>query len=311
MELRATKTVGEREEDEEARLVRESPRDKPPRHDRQRNQVDPEPERDPDTDSDPDRSKNYKSIGGSSYDFRKSMKLVEAVYHGVDPKDHKPPAGATWEQRRDPDESLILRLAREHLDSELLRLMDPETKYRAALDLAICGAGPTTSTDLDPMVYNRLLAKLSGRSEPGVGKNTLLTIQSSTRGTVMTKEQKTAVDTVLSNLDTAANTIQERHASWGMPFETAKGLVNHLDKVADRVEAGMYGRGSLVRRQVETLKNAKVLKSDSDEPYMSTFNSPSKPIQTDADEPYMAAYADDQTQAVQDGKSSTGRALAP
>jgi len=36
-----------------------------------------------------------------------------------------------------------------------------------------------------------------------------------------------------------------------------------------------------------------------------------KPIQTNADEPYMSAYGDDQSSAVNHGKSTIGRPLAP
>jgi hypothetical protein len=65
----ATKSEGEREDEEIERLVRTSPKVKPPRHDRRRERVetDQDPDlKDPDTvESDPDLSKNYKTIGGS------------------------------------------------------------------------------------------------------------------------------------------------------------------------------------------------------------------------------------------------------
>ena len=45
---------------------------------------------------------------------------------------------------------------------------------------------------------------------------------------------------------------------------------------------------------------------------MDTFNAPMAPIQTDADEnQYMSLFKDDQSQAVETGKSTTGRPLAP
>ena len=62
----STKTKPEREDEESERLVRPAPKQKPPRHDRRRNRVDPDKDTDPDKDSDPDLSKNYKTIGGSA-----------------------------------------------------------------------------------------------------------------------------------------------------------------------------------------------------------------------------------------------------
>lgn len=129
--------------------------------------------------------------------------------------------------------------------------------------------------------------------------------------TKLSADQKTAADNILGRLDKAAADIEANFASWGMPFEMAKGLVNHIDRIADTFEKGVYGEESLMTRQIEVLKTAKVIQQDSDEGYMGTFNAPTAPIQTDADEPYMAAYKDDQTQGVQTGKSTTGRPLAP
>jgi hypothetical protein len=65
MDRRGTKDHVERETEEIERLVRPSPKVKPPRHDRRREMV--EPEKDPDLDNtDKDLSKNYKTIGGSA-----------------------------------------------------------------------------------------------------------------------------------------------------------------------------------------------------------------------------------------------------
>ena len=69
MQVWATKDLHDREEDEAERLVRPSPKVKPPRHDRRRE--DTQPDRDPDVDSDtdtkrdPDLSLNRKNVGGS------------------------------------------------------------------------------------------------------------------------------------------------------------------------------------------------------------------------------------------------------
>ena len=110
---------------------------------------------------------------------------------------------------------------------------------------------------------------------------------------------------ILSRIDRVAKLIQDKSATWGVPFPEAKAIVNDLDKVADTIEVASFGEESFVRRQAE------VIQRDSDESYMDTFNAPMAPKQTDADEPYMAAYKDDQSTAVNDGKSTTGRPLAP
>jgi hypothetical protein len=127
----------------------------------------------------------------------------------------------------------------------------------------------------------------------------------------LSAEEAAAASEILARVDRIASEIQANHKSWGMAFEAARPLVQSLDKLADDLETRFFGASSLQRRQIEVLKTAKVIQQDSDEPYMKTFNSPMAPLQTDADEPYMSAYGDDQSQAVQVGKSETGRALAP
>ncbi len=129
--------------------------------------------------------------------------------------------------------------------------------------------------------------------------------------TKLSSEQSKQASDLLGRIDRIAAEVQARYASWGMEMPAAKALVNGLDKVADELESHFFGGDSLLRRQVEVLKLAKVIQKDSDEPYMDTFNAPMAPHQTDADEPYMAAYKDDQSQAVATGKSTSGRPLAP
>jgi len=127
----------------------------------------------------------------------------------------------------------------------------------------------------------------------------------------LSAEQSKKASEILSAFDRIASDIQANFASMGLSFDNAKQLVNHLDKVADEAEAHFFGPESMARRQVVVLKSAKVIQKDSDESYMDTFNKPMAPLQTDADEPYMSAYADDQSSAVNNGKSTTGRPLAP
>src|ERR1051325_4086950 len=63
MDVWATKTRAEREQEEDERLVRPKPSDKPPRHDLRREQVRPESDPDADDASDKkDRSRNYKTM---------------------------------------------------------------------------------------------------------------------------------------------------------------------------------------------------------------------------------------------------------
>ena len=112
-----------------------------------------------------------------------------------------------------------------------------------------------------------------------------------------------SADNILGRLDKIASAIETNHEAWGMPFETAKALVNDLDTVADAIEVTAFGKQSFESRQAE------VLQRDADEPYMSAFENPQKPLQMESDEPYMSAYKDDQSSAVRGGKSSTGRPL--
>lgn len=125
------------------------------------------------------------------------------------------------------------------------------------------------------------------------------------------KLTKKEASEILYRLDTMASQIRSKFASMGLSQETAKELVNDLDRVADLVEGGSFGPESLLARQVEVLKSAKVLQHDSDEGYMATYNAPMAPKETDADEKYMSAFKDDQSQAVATGKSESGRPLAP
>jgi len=245
-----------------------------------------------------------------------------AVYHGIEPD--KVPPYPEWQQahQRDLGEAdfqKILGAAKDWLKSAVLtENMDgaiPDVKFRAALDYALHVSRYQRA--IDPTLYNQLLARLAKMPEPGPG-NTLQTIQGSTCETPTSRRQAMAVKTaeqskyasdILGRLDKLAEDIQKHHASWGMTMEEAKGVVNHLDGVADNFEKLAFGEDSLGKRQREVL--AAVLQRDTDEPYMDNFQSPTQPVQTDADEPYMSAYNDDQTSAVERGKATNGRPLAP
>jgi len=132
----------------------------------------------------------------------------------------------------------------------------------------------------------------------------------------LSAEQKTAANETLARFDKLAQDIQANHEAWGLDFDAAKDLVNHIDQGADKFEKAVYGEDSLAKRQAEIVsdnmaKEAKVVQRDSDEPYMESFQSTEGAIQTNADEPYMAAYKDDQSSAVGSGSDAAGRRLAP
>ena len=110
-------------------------------------------------------------------------------------------------------------------------------------------------------------------------------------------------NSALSRLDKIAAAVQANYGAWGMPFETAKAIVNDIDKTADEIELASFGKESFIRRQAE------VIQKESDEPYMATFANPMAPVQVESDEPYMAAYRDDQSSAVIHGKATNGRPL--
>jgi hypothetical protein len=118
---------------------------------------------------------------------------------------------------------------------------------------------------------------------------------------------------ILSRLDKAAATIQANHEKWGMDFETARALVNDLDKTADEIELAAFGKESFMKRQAE------VVRREPDEPYMQTFETNPSPVQIEADEPYMKLYnlgdpnrgSTDQSSNMLHGISTTGRPLTP
>jgi hypothetical protein len=263
---------------------------------------------------------------GSSMSHRSAVRT--ALYNGIEPAPVEPYVPWTQAQQRlidDRDLDLILKEAKVWLRTPVLSKhfegASRDTQLRAALDLSIRTAlKGYYSAGFPPPVYETLLRRLAGVGEQG----TLLTIAKSAyesesgeakpvakpvsltrEANMSTKLAAQHADQVLARLDKIAKVIQERHATWGMPFELAKAIVNDLDRTADEIEKASFGEESFLRRQAE------VIQKDSDEPYMDTFRNPMQPRQTDADEPYMAAYKDDQSSAVDHGVSTSGRPLAP
>lgn len=86
---------------------------------------------------------------------------------------------------------------------------------------------------------------------------------------------------ILSNLDKTANQIEKLGTSGVIKPETAKKICHELDAFADKFQVAAFGAQNLQQHQ------AKVLKRDSDEPWMDTFENPNEPLKTDADETFM------------------------
>jgi hypothetical protein len=257
----------------------------------------------------------------SSYAPSKVMK--RAVYHGVDPYPvmMKPYPGWAQAHQRDfsaLDHAQLVLAAQKWLRSHFLKYhydgAPRDVQLRAALDLAIRTTNSGAySSGVSPTLYEALLRDLADIGPDG----TLLTIREagssySMSGTIdgdktmtMPKFAAEQANGLLTRLDRLAHTIQTRYAEWGMPFKTAKEIVNDLDRTADEIEVAAFGMGSFRKRQAE------VIMRNPDEPYMSTFENPMQPLQVDADEPYMRAYRDDQSSAIAHGVAGNGRPLAP
>lgn len=86
---------------------------------------------------------------------------------------------------------------------------------------------------------------------------------------------------ILSDLDNTANQIEGLAAKGLITRKAAETIVQKIDGFADKFQVAAFGPDNLRNHQ------AKVLKRDTDEKFMDTFNSPSKPHQTDADETFM------------------------
>lgn len=149
------------------------------------------------------------------------------------------------------------------------------------------------------------------KSRIGVEYSTFIPTMSTGDQTMnkLSAAQSKNASSVLSSLDGMSGYLQNHYAGLGLNFETAKKIVNALDKCADDLEVGVFGPESFEHRKREVL--AAALEIEPDEPYMNSFNSPQGPIQTDSDEPYMAEYQTDITTEVVEGEDETGRELAP
>lgn len=93
--------------------------------------------------------------------------------------------------------------------------------------------------------------------------------------------EKTAANRILTNLDSAASRLDALSKEGKIDPRLAASLVLEIDSFADRFESAAFGAASLQKRM------AKVIKRDSDETFMDTFENTVKPIKTDPDEEYM------------------------
>ncbi len=98
----------------------------------------------------------------------------------------------------------------------------------------------------------------------------------------MTKE---TASRVLTALDKTGNDVQDLIERGYLSKEAGSEILRIVDTTADKIQVAAYGQEAFdaYRRQ----QMAKVIKRDSDEKFMETFENPQKVIQSDADEPYM------------------------
>lgn len=92
---------------------------------------------------------------------------------------------------------------------------------------------------------------------------------------------KKVANKVLQTLDDTAKRIEVLKVAGKIDPKIASGLVREIDAYADRFQVAAFGKTSFQKFV------GKVLKQDSDEPYMKTFENPNKVIESDSDEPYM------------------------
>lgn len=92
---------------------------------------------------------------------------------------------------------------------------------------------------------------------------------------------KKIANEVLQTLDNTAQRIEKLQAAGRIDPRVATGLIKEIDTFADRFQVANFGKESFQRFV------SKVIKKDSDEKFMDTFDNPNKVIQSDSDEPYM------------------------
>jgi len=89
---------------------------------------------------------------------------------------------------------------------------------------------------------------------------------------------------VLDTLDNTGNVLEGLAKSGHLDPKVASELIHHIDTSADRIQIAAFGEKGF---EAYKAKVAKVIKQDSDEPYMKTFDNVNAPEKVEADEPYM------------------------
>lgn len=89
---------------------------------------------------------------------------------------------------------------------------------------------------------------------------------------------------VLDTLDSTGNEVERLMKAGFLDPKVAGELIHHIDSSADRIQTAAFGPNGL---EAYKAKIAKVIKQDSDEPYMKTFENVNAPEKVEADEPYM------------------------
>jgi hypothetical protein len=92
---------------------------------------------------------------------------------------------------------------------------------------------------------------------------------------------------VLDTLDSTGNEVERLMKAGFLDPKVAGELIHHIDSSADRIQVAAFGPNGLEAYKAKMAKVAKVIKQDSDEPYMKTFENVNAPEKVEADEPYM------------------------
>lgn len=302
----------EREDEEVQRLVRPSPKSKPPRKDKRREVI--QTDEDQDEEKDPDLSLNYKSVGGSIGGLKpyssyqpQNLRMVASVclcknsncvgcglgkklalYHGVEPypkgnEGFAPYTGWTQAHQRDlgdADYNALLKSARGWLRTPVLaNSVDGivrDTQLRAALDLAIRShEDGRYSSGFHPAVYDLLLAKLAGVST----EDTLLTVRTA---------QTDKVSTTITKPTEFPTMTMPKFAS-----AEADNILGRIDRVASMIQDN-HEKWGMDFRTAKNLVNE--LDKVADEIETASFGPESlmhrqaEVIQRESDEKYMETF---------------------
>jgi hypothetical protein len=114
-------------------------------------------------------------------------------------------------------------------------------------------------------------------------------------------------------LDFLANVVQKNWKSMGIADteEAAKKIAYDFCVACDQVSDAIELSAIEVEKQAAQQKQAQVLQSEPDEPYMAAFDNVNNPISTQADEPYMASFDTDVSSDVRERSEQAPAGLNP